>query len=1376
MAALSKRDIEMIFRAETDAAQRPVKDLKNDVKQLRTTLEDLTKSSNKTDQSLHDLAATTRDLEKAQQELATARTLVTQLNSQESALERVQGRADASIKKYNELAAAVKATENPTKRQTQQLAAAERAMNANNAKLEQAKKDYTEVKTSIESIIGPVKSAGEAFREIASTQRDITQGLNNAKGAAGEFKKEIADAADAAKRLKDTDAFKAEATSAGLGKAQVDYLAQQENRVELLAQAKRELAAQDRTFREALEAQAARVGADNVQRLKEQFDAAAQAEQRLAQVNAFRALAADSVAAVSAAERISTTMTTGATSAQRLAVAIQGILDPAGRAAQTIQGIEKAIEAADAKLAGGRLSAASWGELNNSLASVQGNLVKIAGDLDRFTAQESKVNAGAAAFEAQRAKVEALRNAVVTTDTDVVKLTADLAREESTLRGLGGALDSETTKLKALGEALKVAGVSTHDIPAEIARITAAAQAASPHLDRVRQQLGGSGGRAGFLGLDPYALQNLSYQVNDIFTSLASGIPPFQVLAQQSGQIVQLFPGLVSRMAALLPILAPLAAGLYIVASAMGEVKEQAALAREAAGLIASLGETNGNSAAGIKETASLLRDMGVAAREAQEATANLVKRGLDPRALDDYAVAAKNLSDVTGTELKTATDEVAKAFTSGAEAVLTLDDKYHFLTDTQRDNLKASKDTKDEYNEVNKAFTQLYNKMQDGANAMRGPYTDATNTLKNSWRGLLETIADTGVLTSFNNLLNNTIVGFSMLLNLGKRASAIFKDYDSAYNNNKGWELEKVAAAFKSIDTNFSKAGGISGLMDSAGKDTLAQMRRGRAALEREQSFNGDAGSGSRGRQKQDETADEKARKKSAQDAKKAAREAEAERKRQLAEAEQFRKQYENEQDQLTSALSRFTIEALRGTQAPLDQQLQMAKQAVDEQFKSLEDRLQEFKTKFGADKLINGMSQSDYAAALEAQKQAITLAKQLGVYESNVNDLMASRSTRLKQIQDDQKAGVITAQQALDKTVEVTSSLQPAIDGAINSARLFIMALKPSAETQALLDKFDRIQNQAGDDGKQTIRKTQAVRGVDQNDEKLNAVFERRAKLIDAANKLYESGVYNYTEKEDLIRLAYESTNDEINKGIQAARDYLQANKDMIPPEVMTNALAQLALYEAKLKNLTEMQKAIHDTAEQAIAGGLMNMFDSLAQGIANVITGAGSLKDVFSSLGRAALSFAADFMKAIAQAIIQIYALRIAKSLVGGFHGGGVVGDLSGGQMKLSRNVGMPDLNLSAVPRYHEGTPSAGLKSNEMLAVLETGEKVQTKEQQSAEKRKLDNARKNSGGRNLKQVLAFGDDQIAQAMAGPAGDDVVITKIRRNKTRIRQELGLS
>ena len=41
-------------------------------------------------------------------------------------------------------------------------------------------------------------------------------------------------------------------------------------------------------------------------------------------------------------------------------------------------------------------------------------------------------------------------------------------------------------------------------------------------------------------GLSAYAYQNLSFQVNDVITSLASGISPMQTLAQQGGQIYQI--------------------------------------------------------------------------------------------------------------------------------------------------------------------------------------------------------------------------------------------------------------------------------------------------------------------------------------------------------------------------------------------------------------------------------------------------------------------------------------------------------------------------------------------------------------------------------------------------------------------------------------------------------------------------------------------------------------------------------------------------------------------------------------------------------------------------------------------------------------------
>ena len=90
---------------------------------------------------------------------------------------------------------------------------------------------------------------------------------------------------------------------------------------------------------------------------------------------------------------------------------------------------------------------------------------------------------------------------------------------------------------------------------------------------------------------------------------------------------------------------------------------------------------------------------------------------------------------------------------------------------------------------------------------------------------------------------------------------------------------------------------------------------------------------------------------------------------------------------------------------------------------------------------------------------------------------------------------------------------------------------------------------------------------------------------------------------------------------------------------------------------------------------------------------------------------------------------------------------------------------------MPRYHEGTPGVGLKRNEQVAVLERGEKVLTERQQQLEAQQK--ARTDGGGKSLRQVLAFGDDQVAAAMSGAAGEDVTITHIRRNTPLLKQLL---
>jgi hypothetical protein len=113
----------------------------------------------------------------------------------------------------------------------------------------------------------------------------------------------------------------------------------------------------------------------------------------------------------------------------------------------------------------------------------------------------------------------------------------------------------------------------------------------------------------------------------------------------------------------------------------------------------------------------------------------------------------------------------------------------------------------------------------------------------------------------------------------------------------------------------------------------------------------------------------------------------------------------------------------------------------------------------------------------------------------------------------------------------------------------------------------------------------------------------------------------------------------------------------------------------------------------------------------------------------------------------------------------HEGGVVGDVGG----RSRNVS--PLAFANAPKYHSGG-IAGLAPNEHAAILKKGEEVLTE----ADPRHRNNggmAAPKSGGDSVptRAVLAVGDDEIAAAMGGAAGEKVVMYHLQRNRGALKQ-----
>lgn len=145
-----------------------------------------------------------------------------------------------------------------------------------------------------------------------------------------------------------------------------------------------------------------------------------------------------------------------------------------------------------------------------------------------------------------------------------------------------------------------------------------------------------------------------------------------------------------------------------------------------------------------------------------------------------------------------------------------------------------------------------------------------------------------------------------------------------------------------------------------------------------------------------------------------------------------------------------------------------------------------------------------------------------------------------------------------------------------------------------------------------------------------------------------------------------------------------------------------------------------------------------------------------------GAAALSVSAASLLAAAQALMVANAMSTVSAGVA--HTGAKVG-----QWTMRRTVS--PLVFGAAPRYHSGG-IAGLKPDEVPAILQTGERVLSRRQTAAYDAAVAGA-SGSGGAGVvtTPIVAIGDDAVANALAGAAGERVVMTHVRNNMEAIQR-----
>jgi len=224
------------------------------------------------------------------------------------------------------------------------------------------------------------------------------------------------------------------------------------------------------------------------------------------------------------------------------------------------------------------------------------------------------------------------------------------------------------------------------------------------------------------------------------------------------------------------------------------------------------------------------------------------------------------------------------------------------------------------------------------------------------------------------------------------------------------------------------------------------------------------------------------------------------------------------------------------------------------------------------------------------------------------------------------------------------------------------------------------------------------------------------------------------------------------------QAALAYYNAQAPGTPEHAA--ALAGLQAIETRIADVVASQNVFRQQIEDLAVSSVSSAFSDLA-------TGAQNFKDSFKQMVR-------SFVQGVAQMIAQALALRAVKATLGLFgggagasfaaaHGGGTVGALS-----MIRHHINP-LVFGTAPRYHEGGQAGltGLKNNEVAAILQEGETIRTKSQEAALARRME-----AGQGQVTvptPIVVFGEDQLADALAGKAGERMIVHHVRNNRRAI-------
>lgn len=272
-------------------------------------------------------------------------------------------------------------------------------------------------------------------------------------------------------------------------------------------------------------------------------------------------------------------------------------------------------------------------------------------------------------------------------------------------------------------------------------RNTAATGANAAALRRQSAAMGGTGAGRGFLGLRPHDLSNLSYQVNDVVTGLAMGQAPLQIFAQQGGQIAQIFPRAAAGLLRFLPVLGLITAALSPFITSLSTANAEAATLKEFDLLLTRSGNAAAYTAPKLAAVAAALDRYDGSLNSARAALTEFVGDAVAPEYLERFGKASLDLARVMEMDVTEAAKTVSDAFTGNADAILALDDQLGFLTETERKHAEGLRTQRRDAELRTQAFAAFERQYGETAAKMRGPWSQILADFGAAWNAFADAV-----------------------------------------------------------------------------------------------------------------------------------------------------------------------------------------------------------------------------------------------------------------------------------------------------------------------------------------------------------------------------------------------------------------------------------------------------------------------------------------------------------------------------------------------------------------------------------------------------------------------------------------------------------